>query len=282
MTARKNLTVAGAPEHLGGVHGDELRVKMCVKIAELIRVIDKLFREHYTQNILFQSLKKQWESQQATNAKLKADNETITAQNVALYEETETLKASLLDKERKWSECERNFSKTINDLTTQNETLKQELSTLRDTNETLNRNLSNATSCCRSCLEYRNKVDVLQSQIESQASLLDKEKEDLITCRKEMNERLKLMEADKEKLYKELTSIQSMSEDYQKENEKLKSTIHELQTKLKIYQTAHKPSTASKQSNPLITKQKHDLHTYHDKRYWLQSASIHQVIILVM
>jgi chromosome segregation ATPase len=242
----------------------ELHDKMCLKIADLIRVIDKLFREYYQKNVRYASLKNQHEQQCALNKRLEADNQALNEANAKLSEEILTLKSSIARSNSKLDELANTHTQLLTGASNEIESLKLELSEIKSLRESESKRLQ----VCQKCIEFGREVKQLQLLLEDQSDKLiqlDKSKNNFLREKKELNSQIQLTNDEKRVLNDKLMAVQSKLTQCISENESLKSNLYDLQAKIKLSKSPKKLSDSS------IKRQ-----------YWLQSTPVRSKCHIVM
>ena len=186
--------------------------RMCKKIADLIKVIDKLFRELYEQGILYQALKDKEELRSAEKKKaelaaasLKLENERLQGRLEEMEREyLESLKNAKSDNEREILELQDRLKAVTEEMTLNETNMDKEINHLKGR---LEESLTAANSKeCTSCSEYSVKINEFQKENKNHLDKIEEIKKD--------NERLK---SSKIKLEERLTNtsdeIKSLKEE---------------------------------------------------------------------
>ena len=262
----------------GPFHGKELHVKMCKKIADLTRVVDKLFRQYYEQCSLVETLrKKQLDIVDTCTEELKDENSRIQLKLEKTNEEMDNLKMinRNLKEQLELSETQLKNHKTIeNGLRIENNSLKEDLQKLKDEIILLKTEMDRENNE-PSNNEHIELIDLLQKQVQNQLdgfNSLVKEKEHIAYQYRELEDKFHYINEENESQKNEIVKMVSLMSILEEEKRELQREILELQMQIKTLKT-HKmdKKIISQVKNPL-PKQR--------REYWLQqTTSSHEVRI---
>ncbi|XP_019853148.1 PREDICTED: protein FAM184A-like [Amphimedon queenslandica] len=246
--------------------------RMCKKIADLIKVIDKLFREFYEQGILYQALKDKEEFKSAEKKKaevvatsLKLENERLQGRVEGLERELESLKNSKIDNEREIQELQDRLKAVMEEMTLNETNMDKEINHLK---RRLEESLTAANSKeCTSCSEYSVKINELQKETKNHLDKIEEIKKDntvLKSSKIKLEEKLTNTSDEIKALKEEATTRVSLLNTYEMDNEELRTNVHELRVKLKHVQST-KSKAASQSSDRLYSRQRKE------REYWLET-----------
>ena len=257
-------------------HGKELHVKMCKKIADLTRVVDKLFRQYYEQCSLVETLRKKHLNIVDTE-ELKDENSRIQLKLEKANEEIDNLKMinRNLKEQLELSETQLKNHKTVeNELRIENNSLKEDLQKLKDEIILLRTEMDRENNE-PSNNEHIELIDLLQKQFQNQLdefNSLVKEKEHIAYQYQELEDTFHYINEENESQKNEIVKMVSLLSILEAEKGELQREILHLQMQIQRLKT-HKmdKKIISQVKNPL-PKQK--------REYWLQqTTSSHEVRI---
>ena len=257
-------------------HGKELHVKMCKKIADLTRVVDKLFRQYYEQCSLVETLRKKHLNIVDTE-ELKDENSRIQLKLEKANEEIDNLKMinRNLKEQLELSETQlKNHKAVENELRIENNSLKEDLQKLKDEIKLLRTEMDRENNE-RSNNEHIELIDLLQKQVQNQLdefNSLVKEKEHIAYQYQELEDTFHYINEENESQKNEIVKMVSLLSILEAEKGELQREILHLQMQIQRLKT-HKmdKKIISQVKNPL-PKQK--------REYWLQqTTSSHEVRI---
>lgn len=249
--------------------GDALNQRMCKKIADLIKVIDKLFRQFYEQSILYSSIKEKLELRNedkrrteaaAENLKMEKEKLGVTVQQ--LERELSSLKTLTSDKEKELVELQEKLKQVMVD----NKGMEQKIVELKEMLQV--QVVAEHSRECTSCNEYTQELVVMKNQVEHQLEKLEELENDnnslkieKSSLKKELKETSVEMESLKEELSRQISSLSK----YQLENEELKTNVHELNVKLKSKASVVKKGRKEKSreywlETPQVSNNKHQIY----------------------
>ena len=253
---------------------EDLHLRMCKKIADLTRVVDKLFRQYYEQSSHYSSLKKKHHLQKLENEELKQDKQTdlnkietcrkeiedLRRENSQLSEEISVLK-------RKVSCAE--FEKTM--LLEESEQLKQ---TLRDVRDKMNEMQNKLNELCEqrtACCGHVELIEALEKKVYKQSCEFDqlsKDKQSQDSNYIDLQNRYKLASEENVLLKSRLEEFKSSLDNLQEEKQSLQIQITQLLKELQEYKSSLEHLQGAKRASSIRKKK---APTFHPKReYWLQ------------
>lgn len=254
---------------------EDLHTRMCKKIADLTRVIDRLFRQYYEQNILFLTLKNDRERHQHSidqeQAQLKEQEMKRLRETVQQLEgELSRINTCKLSMKKEMLHLETTLeanSILLQKTSTENSSIKQEINSLRQKLEDEQE--------CQACTERAHQLVEVEIKIVNQLNELKRLNVCNNTLEQEkvsLDRELGVRQRKAEWLECELASVQSLLDQYQSENKELKSTISCLEEKLL---KSTKPSCKPSPVDPFLIKQKRE------RQYWLETApKVSSIVIL--
>lgn len=247
---------------------EDLHIKMCKKIADLTRVVDKLFRSHYEQSIDYETIK---DRQTKIQSEIKEKDVKIIALNKTVQELRDKLlllETSKEDNEQVTNELQSKLN-SINSLyeeeRKENDILKQQLAERQQPEE--EKSFNNDKECTL-CSELNCELIELKEQLQNlqnDTKKLKKEAKNITQDKTKLNEKLQSSLTEITLLKEQLTHSQSLVGQYQSNNEELTTTIARLKEKLANIQCS-KAMTVQHQPAAHVKKQK--------RQYWLETTPI--------
>lgn len=249
-------------------HGKELHVKMCKKIADLTRVVDKLFRQYYEQCSLVETLRKKQQLNIVDTEELKDENSRIQLEKA--NQEVDNLKMinRNLKEQLELSETQLKNHKTVeNGLIIENNSLKEDIQKLKDEIILLRTEMDRENNE-PSNNEHMELIDLLQKQVQNQLdefNSLVKEKEHIADQYRELEDKFHYINEENESQKNEIVKMISLMSILETEKGELQREILQLQMQIKTLKT-------HKMDKKIISQVKHPLPKQR-REYWLQQTT---------
>ena len=234
----------------------ELHNSLCRKIAELTRVVDRLFRQYYEQSFQLEDLKRQATIDKAAKEDLDNEIKTLTHRLEKLKDELESeqeVKERCIADRQSLVQQVQSLSSQTKELEEENDRLLKDLNQTRNSMEDVKLKLQHYNESSELLNDQLTHIAVLEEQVKNGAAQNSLLVEKNIVLSKEL-ENLKMQQKQNTQTLK--TALSESDE----ERQKLQSLVKQLQQQLKSCQLPLPPKKQQIKTKP----QK-------EREYWLES-----------
>lgn len=251
----------------------ELHSRMCKKVADLTRVIDKLFKEFYEQSGALRSLQKKYRQQSKENDSLvmeKANlaDEVVTCKN-ELQRSNQHFKELVNCLKVQLADCQKDKDIALGEVDDLQQSLMETLKELEELKAANNKLLMESNNDCISCEDHVESIESLKQQLELNSAHcieLRKEKDGLHTRLNELQSQYERTNDECQQLREEIGTSEERIDALQSEKCNLQLKITHLLKELQELRTITAKREKVMSDSPIPAPNRR-------KEYWLQTRS---------